>query len=174
MTEPTESTTTPPGKPASDSRAEYSELAMPNDANPHGTLFGGKVMALVDLAASIAAHRHARCPVVTASVDHMNFLYPVRIGELVTCHAQVNRVFRTSMEVGVRVMVENMSTGEKRHTSSAYLTFVGFAPGGEKVVLPQVIAETEEEKRRYEQALERREIRLKHRNRANSVLSRDA
>ena len=127
------------GRPCGASRAEYSELAMPNDANPLGSLFGGKVMALVDLAASIAAHRHAKSPVVTASVDHMSFLYPVRIGELVTCYSQVNRVFRTSMEVGVRVMVENMSTGEKRHTSSAYLTFVALGVDGKRVPLPPVV-----------------------------------
>ncbi len=154
------------GRPASSSRAEYSELAMPNDANPLGSLFGGKVMALVDLAASISAHRHARCPVVTASVDHMNFLYPVRIGELVTCYSQVNRVFRTSMEVGVRVMVENMSTGACRHTSTAYLTFVALGTGGERVALPPVIPETDDERRRFDQALLRREARLDLRKRS--------
>ena len=148
------------------SRAEYSELAMPNDANPLGSLFGGKVMALVDLAASIAAHRHARCPVVTASVDHMNFLYPVKIGELVTCYSQVNRVFRTSMEVGVRVMVENMSTGDRRHTSTAYLTFVALGTSGEPVPLPPVVPETDNERRRYDEALLRREARLEVRKRS--------
>lgn len=154
------------GRLCSASRAEYSEVAMPNDANPLGSLFGGKVMALVDLAASIAAHRHARCPVVTASIDHMNFLYPVKIGELVVCYSQVNRVFRTSMEVGVRVMVENMSTGEKRHTSSAYLTFVALAPDGGRVPLPAVIPETDDERRRFEEALLRRESRLQLRSRS--------
>ena len=148
------------------SRAEYSELAMPNDANPLGSLFGGKVMALVDLAASIAAHRHARCPVVTASIDHMNFLYPVKIGELVTCYSQVNRVFRTSMEVGVRVMVENMSTGDRRHTSTAYLTFVALGTSGEPVPLPPVVPETDNERRRYDEALLRREARLEVRKRS--------
>jgi len=154
------------GREMKNSRAEYSELAMPNDANPLGSLFGGKVMALVDLCASIAAHRHARCAVVTASIDHMNFLYPVRIGELVTCYSQVNRVFRTSMEVGVRVMVENMSTGERRHTSTAYLTFVALGPSGERVPLPPVIPETEDEHRRFDEALLRRDARLELRKRA--------
>ncbi len=149
-----------PGRAMRESQAEYSELAMPNDANPLGSLFGGKVMALVDLAASISAHRHARCPVVTASIDHMNFLYPVRIGDLITCYSQVNRVFKTSMEVGVRVIVENLSTGEKRHTSTAYLTFVAFAKAGERVPLLPVIPETDDERRRYEQAQLRREARL--------------
>ena len=149
-----------------DSKAEYSELAMPNDANPLGSLFGGKVMALVDLAGSIAAARHARCSVVTASVDNMNFLYPVRIGELVTCYSQVNRVFKTSMEVGVKVFVENLKTGEIRHTSSAYLTFVALGSDGQRVVLPPVIPATDDEKRRFEDALMRREFRLELKKRA--------
>ena len=155
-----------PGRPVRDSKAEYSELAMPNDANPLGSLFGGKVMALVDLAGSIAAARHARCSVVTASVDNMNFLYPVRIGELVTCYSQVNRVFKTSMEVGVKVFVENLKTGEIRHTSSAYLTFVALGSDGQRVVLPPVIPATDDEKRRFEDALMRREFRLELKKRA--------
>src|SRR6185295_19126150 len=87
-------------KPVSASKSEYSELALPNDANTLGNLLGGKVMHLVDLAGAIAAVRHARCPVVTASIDHMNFLHPIRIGQLVTLRSSVNRVFNTSMEVG--------------------------------------------------------------------------
>ncbi|HEY3740715.1 MAG TPA: acyl-CoA thioesterase [Bryobacteraceae bacterium] len=156
------------GRPVSDSKAEYSALAMPNDANPLGTLFGGRVMSLVDLSASISAHRHARCPVVTASIDHMNFLVPVRIGDLITCYSQVNRVFRTSMEVGVRVMVENLSTGEKKHTSTAYLTFVALDPSGERVTLAQAMPETADERRRFDQALERRQARLELRERART------
>ena len=154
------------GRPVKESQSEYSELAMPNDANPLGNLFGGKVMALVDLAGSIAAARHARSSVVTASIDNMNFLYPVRIGELVTCYSQVNRVFKTSMEVGVKVFVENLKTGERRHTSSAYLTFVALGPDGQRVPIPPVIADTDEEKRRYEDALMRREFRLELKKRA--------
>jgi acyl-CoA hydrolase len=118
------------GKPVRESMSEYSEVAMPNDANPLGTLFGGKVMHLVDLAGSIAAFRHARTPVITASVDYMTFLCPVRIGQLLVLRSMVNRVFRTSMEVGVRVCVEDLMTGDIRHTSSAYLTFV--AAGSER------------------------------------------
>ena len=106
-------------KPVRESASEYSELALPNDANLLGHLLGGKVMHLVDLAGALAAIRHARCPVVTASVDHMNFLHPVKIGQLVLLRSAVNRVFRTSMEVGVKVFVEDLSTGERRHTSSA-------------------------------------------------------
>jgi acyl-CoA hydrolase len=154
------------GRPVRESKSEYSELAMPNDANPLGNLFGGKVMSLVDLAGSIAAARHARCSVVTASVDNMNFLYPVRIGQLVTCYSQVNRVFKTSMEVGVKVLVENLKTGETRHTSSAYLTFVALDASGDRIAIPPVIPETEDEKRRFENALARREYRLELKKRA--------
>lgn len=123
-------------------------------------------MSMVDLAGSISASRHARCPVVTASVDNMNFLVPVRIGELVTCYSQVNRVFTTSMEVGVKVCVENLRTGEVRHTSSAYLTYVALGPDGKRTAIPPVTPETDEEKRRYEDAQLRREFRLELRRRA--------
>ena len=102
------------GKPVKESQSEYSELALPNDANVLGHVLGGKVMHLVDLAGALAALRHARCPVVTASVDHMSFLHPVRIGELIMLRSSVNRVFRTSMEVGVKVWVEDLRTGERR------------------------------------------------------------
>ena len=152
-----------PGRPARDSFSELSEYALPNDANVLGTLFGGKVMSMVDLAGSLAATRHARCPVVTASVDYMNFIHPVPIGHLVILRSAVNRVFRSSMEVGVQVTVENLLTGERKHTCSAYLTFVGVDKSGGKVILPPVIAETEDEIRRYLEAGERRRIRLEMR-----------
>lgn len=148
------------GKPVHESQSEYSELALPNDANTLGNLLGGKVMHLVDLAGAIAAMRHARTPVVTASVDHMNFLHPIRIGQWVRLHSSVNRVFRTSMEVGVKVLVEDLITGEIQHTSSAYLTFVALDRDGRKVQIPPVIPETEDEKRRFEAAGQRREYRL--------------
>jgi acyl-CoA hydrolase len=135
-------------------------MALPNDANLLGHLLGGKVMHLVDIAGAIAAARHARCPVVTASIDHMNFLHPIHIGQLVVLRSAVNRVFRTSMEVGVKVSVEDLMTGEVRHTSSAYLTFVALGPDGRRMPVAQVIPETDEEKRRYEEAGRRREYRL--------------
>src|SRR5258705_6573153 len=147
-------------KPVRDSASEYSELALPNDANLLGNLLGGKVMHLVDLAGALAAIRHARCPVVTASVDHMNFLHPVKIGQLVLLRSSVNRVFRTSMEVGVKIFVEDLSTGQRYHTASAYLTFVALDPTGKRVEVPQVIPESADEKRRYEEADARREYRL--------------
>lgn len=148
------------GKFVRESYSEYSELALPNDANGLGNLLGGKVMHLVDLAGAMAAMRHSRQPVVTASVDHMNFLHPVRIGQLVRLYSAVNRVFRTSMEVGVKVFVEDLIRGEVQHTSSAYLTFVAVDLGGRSRPAPQVIPESEEEKRRYRQAGERRAYRL--------------
>src|SRR5712692_8922428 len=112
------------GTPVRESASEYSELALPNDSNGLGNVLGGKGMHLVDLAGALAAMRHARCPVVTASIDHMNFLHPVHTGQLIILRSSVNRVFQTSMEVGVKVWVEDLLKGELRHTSSAYLTFV--------------------------------------------------
>ena len=153
-------------KPVHESISEYSELALPNDANVLGALLGGKVMHLVDLCGALAAIRHARCPVVTASIDYMNFLSPVRIGQLLMLRSSVNRVFRTSMEVGVKVMVEDLATGAIRHTSSAYLTFVAVDAEGHRVPVPAVIPETEDEKRRYEDAARRREVRLEMRKKA--------
>lgn len=138
---------------------------MPNDANPLGTLFGGKVMHLVDLAGSLAAARHSRTPVVTASIDHMDFIHPVHIGQLLVLRSSVNRVFHTSMEVGVRVCVEDLRTGAISHTASAFLTFVALGEDGKPVAVPPVIPETGDECRRFEQAGQRRRNRLEHRNR---------
>lgn len=154
------------GRPVRDSLSEISEVAMPEHANPLGNLFGGRVMQLADLAGSIAAMRHARTPVVTASIDHMNFLHPVRIGQLVILKSAVNRVFRTSLEVGVKVLVEDLRTGAVSHTSSAYLTYVAINEAGERVPLPPVIPESEDEKRRYADAGNRRAFRLELRRRA--------
>jgi acyl-CoA hydrolase len=149
-----------PGRFVRESISEYSEFALPNDANTLGNVLGGKVMHLVDLAAALAGVRHARCPMVTASVDHMSFLHPIHIGQLIVLRSSVNRVFHTSMEIGVRVEVENLITGEVKHTSSAYLTFVAIDKAGRRVPIPPVIPETEEEKRRYAEAQQRREYRL--------------
>jgi acyl-CoA hydrolase len=153
-------------RPVHESVSEYVELALPNDSNGLGNLLGGRVMHLVDLAGAMAAMRHARCPVVTASVDNLTFLHPVRIGQLLTLRSSVNRVFRTSMEVGVKVFAENLLTGEIRHTTSAYLTFVAVDRDGRPKAIPPVIAISEVEKRRYEEAANRREMRLRLRNRA--------
>jgi acyl-CoA hydrolase len=143
-----------------ETQSDYAEVCLPNDANTLGNMLGGNVMHLVDLCGAIAAMRLARCPVVTVAIDQMTFLHPIRVGELVRLKSQVNRVFRTSMEVGVKVWVENLQSAELRHTSSAYLTFVALDTAGNRVVLPPLIPETDDEKRRYEEAAERRAYRL--------------
>jgi acyl-CoA hydrolase len=149
-----------------ESISEYSEFALPIDANTLGNVLGGKVMHLVDLAAALAAVRHARCAVVTASVDQMTFLHPVHIGQLIVLRSSVNRVFRTSMEVGVRVEAENLLTGHIKHTSSAYLTFVAIDKSGRRIPIPPVIPESEDEKRRFLEAEQRRAYRLAMREKA--------
>jgi acyl-CoA hydrolase len=151
------------GRFVRESASDYSELALPNDANGLGNLLGGKIMHLVDLAGAIAAIKHARSPVVTASVDHMDFIRPVHIGQLVRLRASVNRAFRTSMEVGVKVWVENLIRGEQLHVSSAFLTFVAVTREGDRVPVPPIIPETDDEKRRYERAGLRRDYRLAQR-----------
>jgi acyl-CoA hydrolase len=153
------------GKPVSASAAEYSEVALPTDANNWGNLLGGRVMHLVDMAGALAAIRHARCPVVTASVDSLHFLHPVHIGNLIICRSSVNRVFHTSMEVGVRVITENLITGARLHTCSAYLTFVALDEHGRPVPVPPVIPETADDQRRYLEAEQRRQYRLALRSR---------
>ncbi len=151
------------GRPVHESMSELSEFALPIYANPLGNLLGGRIMHLVDMAAATAAMRHARCPVVTASVDSLTFLYPIRIGQLVILKASVNRVFRTSMEVGVKVFVEDLHTGVIRHTNSCYLTFVALTEQGQPREVPPVIPDTEPEKQRYAEAGERRQRRLEAR-----------
>jgi acyl-CoA hydrolase len=153
------------GKPVRESASEYSELALPIDANGWGNVLGGKVMHLVDLAGAMAAMRHARRGVVTASVDSLHFLHPVNIGELIMLRSAVNRVFHSSLEVGVRVTTENLMSGSQRHTCSAYLTFVALDENGVPTAVPPVIPETEAEHRRFREAGERREYRLARRNR---------
>lgn len=149
------------GRPVRDSLSEIAEFALPIYANPLGYLLGGRIMHLVDLAAATAAMRHARRSVVTAAVDSMTFLHPIRIGQLVTLKSSVNRVFRSSMEVGVKVIVEDLRTGEIQHTNSSYLTFVALDDEtGKPVEVPPVLPESPDERRRFEQALERRAQRL--------------
>jgi acyl-CoA hydrolase len=157
-----------PGKFVRESISEYTEFALPTDANPLGNVLGGKVMHLVDLAGAMAAIRHAHCQVVTASIDYMTFLHPIPIGSLVILRSSVNRVFRSSMEVGVRVEVEDLRTGKRKHSSSAYVTFVAIDRAGRPMPVPPVIPETEAEKTRYEQAERRRHYRLELRERART------
>ena len=147
-------------RPVRDSESEMAELVLPNDANPLGALLGGRLMHWIDLAGAMAAHRHARSYAVTASVDHIYFLVPVRVGDLVILRSSVNRVFHTSMEVGVKVFAENVLTGERRHTSTAYVTFVALDVNQQPRAVPPLILKSEDERRRYREAGERRRIRL--------------
>lgn len=146
-------------RPVRESISEMTEIVLPNDANPLNALLGGRLMHWIDLAGAMAAHRHSRQYVVTASIDHLDFLVPVRVGDIVVLRSSVNRVFHTSMEVGVKVWVENYHTEKSRHVSSAYLTFVAVDTAGNRLPVAPVIPETENEKRRYEGAARRREIR---------------
>ncbi len=139
-----------PGKPVSASRSEMSEVVLPAQTNALGKLLGGHVMHLVDIAAAMAACRHCNSYVVTASVDSIDFRNAVNLGEIVILKSQVNRVFTTSMEIGVEVFSENVLTGERKHTTSAFVTFVAI---DEKTRQPKpvrpLILKTTEEKRRF-------------------------
>jgi len=149
------------GKPVSASRSEMTEIVLPAQTNPLGKLLGGQVMHLVDMVAAMAAHRHSNSYVVTASVDYIDFRNPINLGEIVNLKSQVNRVFRTSMEVGVEVYSENAMTEERKHTTSAYVTFVAIDEHTRfpKPVAP-LILKTAEERQRFREAAKRREVRL--------------
>ena len=151
------------GKPVSASRAEMVEVVLPNDANPLGAMLGGRVMHLIDIATAIAAHRHSNSYVVTASVDYLDFRNPIQVGELIILQSSVNRVFRSSMEVGVKVFSENVLSGQRKHTSSAYVTFVAIDENRRPKPVPPLILETAEDRRRWREAAERRKTRLAHR-----------
>jgi acyl-CoA hydrolase len=151
----------PPERTVTDSQVVMNEMVLPNDANVLGNVLGGHVMHLMDMCAAMAAMRHCRKVVVTASVDHLSFHHPVKVGELMILKASVNYADRTSMEVGVRIEAERPLTGEKRHTSSAYLTFVALDEHGQPTRVPRVVPVTEKDKCRYEAARKRREDRLR-------------
>jgi acyl-CoA hydrolase len=153
-----------------ESQSQMAEVVLPNDANPLGNLLGGRLMHLIDIAGALAAHRHARSYVVTASMDHIDFLLPVHIGDLLILKSSVNRAFNTSMEVGVKCWVENYIAGTTRHVASAYLTFVAVDQHGRHHRVPPLIAETEEEKRRYEDAGRRRELRKQEQERRKTKI----
>lgn len=151
----------PVGKTVKASRSEMAEVVLPADTNPLGKLLGGHVMHLVDVAAAMAASRHSNSYVVTASVDSIDFRNPINVGELVILKSQVNRVFNTSMEVGVKVFSENTLTDERRHTTTAYVTFVALDEFTRRPKpVPPLIVRTAEEKRRWREAGERRKVRL--------------
>jgi acyl-CoA hydrolase len=159
-------------RPVSDSQSEMNEIVLPNDANPLGALLGGRLMHWIDLAGALAAHRHSRNYVVTASIDHLDFWTPVHVGDLVVLRSSVNRVFTTSMEVGVKVWVENYLADESKHVSSAYLTFVAVDAAGRHLKVPPVIPETDEQRRRYDDAGRRRELRKKELERRKANVRR--
>ena len=146
-------------RPVSESQSERSEIIFPNDANAIGNLFGGRLMQFIDLVGAMAASRHARAFTVTASMDHLDFVAPVKVGDLLILKSSVNRAYRTSMEVGVKAMVEDIREGRLRHVSSAYLTFVAVDATGKRIEVPQVTPETEHQRRRFEDAGRRREMR---------------
>jgi acyl-CoA hydrolase len=148
-----------PTRPVSDSLSERSEIIFPGDTNALGNLFGGRLMQFIDLTGAMAASRHARAVTVTASMDHLDFVAPVKVGDLLILKASVNRAYRTSMEVGVKCMVEDIREQKLRHVSSAYLTFVAMDSDGKLLQVPQVLPETAHQKRRFEDAGRRREMR---------------
>lgn len=152
------------GRPSRASRHETSEIMMPQHANNLGHVFGGVILSMMDRTAAVAAIRHARKSCVTVSIDRVDFREPIHLGDLVIMRANVNFAGRTSVEVGVRVEAEDLITGVRRHTNSCYMTFVAVDPDGRPIPVPPVIPETEDEKRRYAAAQERRRIRLDERN----------
>ncbi len=149
------------GKPVSASQVVMTQLVLPSHTNALDTIFGGVIMSWIDICGAIAAQRHSQKEVVTASIDKLNFIAPVKKGWVVNLKASVNFVSRTSMEVGIRVDAENPKTGEVFHTASAYTTFVAIGGSGRATEVPPVIPETDTEKRRFEAARQRREARLK-------------
>src|SRR5271165_4084945 len=152
------------GKPVSASASEMAEVVLPAQTNALGKLLGGHVMHMVDIVAAMAASRHANSYMVTASVDYIDFRNAVNLGEIVMLKSHVNRVFNTSLEVGVEVYSEDILTGERKQTTTAYVTFVAIDELTRKPrPVPPLIVRTVEEKRRWREALKRREIRLAHR-----------
>lgn len=145
-----------PARTIASSQSEMTEVVLPNDTNMLGNLLGGRLMHLIDICGGIAALRHARTSVVTASMDHIDFIHPVKMGELVILKASVNRAFTSSMEVGVKVWVEELETGDLKHVASAYLIYVALNKAGKCVKVASIMPKTPDEVRRYEDALRRR------------------
>ncbi|MGP8174413.1 MAG: acyl-CoA thioesterase [Terracidiphilus sp.] len=141
------------------SQSEMTEIVLPNDTNPLGNLLGGRLMHFIDMTGAMAAYRHARTYMVTASMDHIDFIRPVHLGNLITLKSSVNRAFSTSMEVGVKVWAEDSQTGAQQHVASAYLVFVAIDMQGRRQHVPELLPETLNEQRRYADALLRREHR---------------
>jgi acyl-CoA hydrolase len=148
-------------KPASESATEMVQVVLPNDANPLGFILGGTVMHLIDIAGAIACHRHTRTLLVTAAVDDLQFLNPIKVGDLIILKARVTCVFTTSLEVQVDVFSEETLTGTRQLTSRAFLTFVAIDRQGGRVRIPPLLVETEEDRKICEEARARREQRLR-------------
>lgn len=151
------------GKTVKETSVTMAQVMLPHDANPAGNVHGGVIMKLIDTAASVVASRHTRANTVTVSIDRLDFHHPVFVGDLIFLKASLNMVGKTSMEIGVRVEAENYITGEVRHTASAYLTYVALDKNGKPNDVPPLILETEDEKRRNQEALTRRKLRLEFR-----------
>ena len=149
-------------KRSADSATEMVQVVLPNDASPLGFILGGTVMHLIDIAGAIAGHRHTRSLIVTAAVDGLQFLHPIKVGDLIILKAHVTCAFQTSLEVQVEVFSEETLTGRRQLTSRAYLTFVAIARDGSRVRVPPLVLETEDERRVAEAARARRAERLKH------------
>jgi acyl-CoA hydrolase len=154
-----DSAPSPAARTVVSTQSEMTEIVLPNDTNPLGNLLGGRLMHLIDLTGAMAAYRHARTYIVTAAMDHIDFVQPVRLGHLVTLKSSVNRAFTTSMEVGVKVWAEDTQTGRQQHVASAYLVFVAIDREGRRQKVPELLPETPNELRRYADALLRREHR---------------
>jgi acyl-CoA hydrolase len=160
----------PTAKRPADSVTEMVQVVLPNDANPLGFILGGTVMHLIDIAGAIACARHTRCPVVTAAVDGLQFLNPIKVGDLIILHARVTAAWTTSLEVEVEVFSEETLTGLRRLTSRAYLTFVAVQGDGAHIGIPKLILETDEERRKAAEADLRRTERLRARKALESRL----
>jgi acyl-CoA hydrolase len=151
--------TNPVARTVASTQSEMTEIILPNDTNTLGNLLGGRLMHFIDLTGAMAAYRHSRTNVVTAAMDHIDFIRPVHLGDLVTLKSSVNRAFSTSLEVGVKVWAENPRTGVVAHVASAYLVFVAIDDEGRRQPVPQLIPETPDQIRRFEDAMRRREHR---------------
>ncbi len=143
-----------------ESFVSMTELVLPNDTNTLNNLMGGRLMHWMDIVSAISAQRHSNCTVVTASVDNISFRHPIRLGNVVTLKASVTRAFKTSMEVTIHVEAEDIPSGKKLDSNSAYFTFVALDQEGNRVEVPEIIPETHEEIALYESALQRRQLRL--------------
>ncbi|MGA7342628.1 MAG: acyl-CoA thioesterase [Terracidiphilus sp.] len=154
-----EAETNPPVRTVAATQSEMTEIILPNDTNTLGNLLGGRLMHFIDLTGAMAAYRHSRTHVVTAAMDHIDFIRPVHLGDLLTLKSSVNRAFTSSMEVGVKVWAENTRSGEVAHVASAYLVFVAIDDHGRRVKVPELKPETPDEVRRCMDALRRRQYR---------------